>query len=391
MRRLFLFLTLLTVSTLAMAQERRGSADWTPSNQSGCIGGSTCRERRLRVPLDENKSVLAVRFKAHDQVGLKADGALRIKIDGNTVDDYIDIPRKGEVFTIDVEELSGRYLVFEAATNDEVEISDIAVLYSRERRRIPRDRDDRDNGGWDRPGTGGGGGRPSSGGWRAYPRAAGCIGGDECRRNGNRITLALEELPVLGVRFFAKDDIGTRADGKLTVRIDDTQVGWYIDIQRAGKRHELDVDNVVGRKLIIETANDDEVDVSDIEVLYGRAGRGGSGGGPRGRRELTHEGGCIGGDECGGMRARIRIPIDGRPVESLRFYARDDVGTRAGGRLRIRIDDEVVSYSLDIPREGKTFTIDGQHIAGDYLIIEPADDDEVVIKDVRVTFWNGND
>ena len=379
MRRVFLFIVLLTVSAVVTAQERRGNGDWKPSSQSGCIGGSTCRERRLRVEL-EDKPVLAVRFKAHDQVGLKAEGVLRVKIDGNTVNNYLDIPRKGEVFTLDVDELSGRYLVFEAATNDEVEISDIAVLYSRERRRIPRDRD------WDRPSSPN---RPSGGGWRTYPRAAACIGGDECRKNGNRITIALEDAPVLGVRFYAKDDIGRRADGKLSVRIDDTQVGWYIDVQRAGKRHEIDVENVFGQKLIIQTANDDEVDIRDIEVLYGRGGRRG-GGGYGGRREITDEGGCIGGDECGGRGARIRIDLDGRPVESLRFYARDDIGTRAGGELRIRIDDEVLQYALDIPREGKTFTIDGKNMAGDYLIIEPAENDEVVIKDIRVTFWDGD-
>jgi hypothetical protein len=380
MRRVLMLIIILT-GTLASAQERRGSGDWVSSNQSGCIGGSTCPERRLRVEL-QDKPVLAVRFRAHDQIGNKADGALRVKIDGNTVDGHIDIPRKGEVFTIDVEELTGRYLVLEAANDDEVQISDIAVLYSRERRRVPRDPD------WDRPNNGGGWNRPGSGtGWRAYPRAAGCIGGQQCRNNGDRITVALEDAPVLGVRFHAKDDIGTRADGKLTVRIDDTQIGWYIDVQRAGKRHELDVDNVYGRKLILQAANDDEVDIRDIEVLYGRRERrGGGGGGGYGRREITHEGGCIGGSECGGRRARIRIPLDGRPVESLRFYARDDIGTRAGGELLIRIDDEVLNYSLDIPREGKTFTIDGKNIAGDYLIIEPSEDDEVEIKDVRIRF-----
>jgi hypothetical protein len=376
MRRIIIFLTLLMASTLAAAQDRRANGDWKPSTQNGCIGGSTCRERRLRVEL-EDKPVLAVRFTAHDQIGAKAEGVLRVKIDGNTVDDYIDIPRKGQVFNIDVDELTGRYLVFEAATDDEVQISDISVLYSRERRRVPRD-------GGGRPGGG------SGGGWRSYPRAAMCIGGAECRKNGNRITIALEQAPVIGVRFYAKDDIGTRADGKLSVRIDDEQIGWYIDVQRAGKRHEIDVENVYGQKLIIQTANDDEVDVSDIEVLYGRRGRGEGGGGRGGRREITHEGGCIGGDECGGRRARIRIELDGRPVESLRFYARDDVGTRAGGELRIRIDDEVIMYSLDIPREGKTFTIDGKNMAGEYLYIEPAEDDEVVIKDVRVQFWDGD-
>lgn len=383
MRRVIIVLMLLTVSTLAAAQDRRANGDWKPSSQNGCIGGSTCRERRLRVELEDNP-VLAVRFNAHDQIGTKAEGVLRVKIDGNTVDNHIDIPRKGQVFTVDVDELTGRYLVFEAATDDEVQISDISVLYSRERRRIPRD------GEWGRPGGGGGrpGGGSSGGGWRAYPRAGMCIGGAECRKNGNRITIALEQAPVIGVRFYAKDDIGTRADGKLSVRIDDEQIGWYIDVQRAGKRHEIDVDNVYGQKLIIQTANDDEVNVSDIEVLYGRRGRG-EGGGRGGRREISHEGGCIGGDECGGRRARIRIELDGRPVESLRFYARDDIGTRAGGELRIRIDDEVIMYSLDIPREGKTFTIDGKNIAGDYLYIEPAEDDEVVIKDVRVQFWDG--
>src|SRR5688500_19005939 len=154
MRRLIIFLTLLTVSTVAAAQDlRRNNGDWKPSSQNGCIGGSTCRERRLRVEL-EDKPILAVRFIAHDQIGAKAEGVLRVKIDGNTVDEYIDIPRKGQVFTVDVDELSGRYLVFEAATDDEVQVSDISVLYSRERRRIPRE------GGWDRPR---GGSRPGGG------------------------------------------------------------------------------------------------------------------------------------------------------------------------------------------------------------------------------------
>jgi hypothetical protein len=101
---------------------------------------------------------------------------------------------------------------------------------------------------------------------------------------------------------------------------------------------------------------DDEVDIRDIEVLYGRSrGRGGD---RWGQNEITHEGGCIGGSECGGRRARIRI------------------------------DDEILEYSLDIPREGRTFTIDGKGIDGDYLYIEPAEDDEVVVRDIRVRFGN---
>ncbi|HYI08813.1 MAG TPA: hypothetical protein VEK57_07055 [Thermoanaerobaculia bacterium] len=386
MCRLLLTLLLL-IPTFAFAQPgqpRRVGADWTPASEKGCIGGSGCSERRLRVAL-QDRPVVAVRFHAHDQVGNKADGALRVKIDGNTVNGYIDIPRKGEVFTVDVDELRGRYLVLEAVNNDEVEISDIAVLYApRDRdtiRRVPRDPYD------DRPGRGG-----SGSGWRGYPRAATCIGGDECRKNGKRITIALEEAPVLGVRFHAHDSVGQRADGKLTVRIDDTTVGSYIDIQRAGKRHELDVDNVFGSKLVFEAASDDEIDIKDIEVLYGRGRRGGGRGpGSGGRREITDEGACIGGSECGGKRARIRIALRGRPVDQIRFYARDDIGSRAGGELRIRIDDEILQYGLDIPREGKTFTIDGGGTAGDYLYIEPAKDDEVMVKDVRVRLGEDDD
>lgn len=393
MRRVLIALLLTTASLAVSAQEtnmrRGGNNDWSIMNGiSGCIGGSTCPQKSLRVPI-EDRPVVAIRFFAHDQIGTKADGALRVKVDGNVVESYIDIPRKGEVFTIDVDELRGRNVVFEAASNDEVEIRDVAVLYASGAPRRDRDWEDRGRDrdrDWDRGNRGGSG-------WREYPRAAGCIGGNECRQNGNRITIALENAPVLGVRFYAHDAIGQRADGRLAVRIDDKAINSYIDVQRAGKRHELDVDNIYGSKLIIETANDDEVDIKDIEVLYGRRERGGRddrGGSGYGRgryeRELLHEGGCIGGDECGGRRARIRIPIDGRAVESIRLYARDDVGTRAGGRLQISIDDEVLEYSLDIPREGRTFEIDGNNIAGDYLIIEPADNDEVVIRDIRIRF-----
>jgi hypothetical protein len=377
MRHFARLLFLLILSTSAFAQS------WTAVGETTCIGGDGCRERRLRIAL-EDRPVIGVRFTAHDNIGTKAEGSLRVKIDGNTIRGSIDIPRRGQTFTLDVDELRGRSLIFEPATDDEVEVSSIAVLYGQDRGgrddgggRISRDRGE--------PGDS----RRGGDGWRTYPSASACIGGTECAKNGKRITIALEDAPVLGVRFFAHDAIGERADGKLNVRIDDTSIGFYIDIQRNGKRHELDVSNIVGSKLVIETASNDEVDVKDIEVLYGR-GEGGGGGGRRGGswgpREITHEGGCIGGGECGGRSARIRINLDGRPVESLRFYARDDVGERAGGELRIRIDDETLEYALDIPRDGRTFTIDCKNIAGDYLYIEPATNDEVVLKDIRVRF-----
>lgn len=361
MKTRILFLLLL-VPVLASAQTLRRDDQWTRVMLSGCVGGSTCAERRLRVPI-EDRPVIAVRFHAHDDVGQKADGKLRVRVDGTVVRNSIDIPRRGETFTLDVDELLGRDLVFEAASDDEVMIDNVEVLYSREpMRRGPRNRE--------------------GGGWRGYPRESGCIGGDECRKNGTRITIALDPAPVLAVRFRAHDNVGTRADGRLDVRIDDKSVASYVDVARNGKVHKFDVDRVRGSRLVIRTTTDDEVEIADVEVLYARDDR---------RRdpyegETRHEGGCIGGDECGGHRAQIRVPLRDIAVDSIRFYARDDVGTRAGGRLKIQIDDQVLEESLDITREGKTHEIDAKALSGEYLIISPADDDEVVIRDIRIKY-----
>ena len=83
--------------------------------------------------------------------------------------------------------------------------------------------------------------------WRRYAEH-GCIGGEQCRRNGTRITIALDSAPVLGVRFFAHDNIGRRFDGKLNVRIDNHSVASYI----------------------FEPATDDEVVVRRVRVHYER-------------------------------------------------------------------------------------------------------------------------
>jgi len=385
MRRVFIFLLL---ALPIFAQSRRG--EWVTYGEHGCIGGRKCPDRRLRIRLTD-RPVVAVRFWATDNIGETAGGKLHVKIGADTIRSSMDIPRRGETFTIDVENLRGEYLTFEAATNDEVEIRDVAVMYGSG---FERDHDrDRDHN------YGGGGGGGWSGGnregWKTYERAGTCIGGAECRQNGQRITIALDDLPVLGVRFNAHDNVGTRADGKLNVRIDDHNIASYVDVARDGKRHEFDVDHLVGSKLIISTASDDEVVISDIAVLYGR-NEGGSRGSESGgynnnrswgaEREKRDSGGCIGGSECGGSRAKIRIPIHGGSVTSVRFFAHDNVGAKAGGELRVKVDNEILRDYIDIPRDGRTFTIDGHHIAGEWVIIETAADDEVVIKDVRVTY-----
>jgi len=233
--------------------------------------------------------------------------------------------------------------------------------------------------------------------WRRYSDH-GCIGGSECRQNGKRLTIGLELAPVIGVRFFAHDNIGQRADGKLSVRIDGDTIASYVDVQRNGKVHEFDVDRLRGDRLVIEAANDDEVEIRDIEVLYADRGydRGGRdnrdnrdnydrddrGGG----RDSDAEGGCIGGSTCGGRRARITVPLRDRKVRSISFRAHDNVGNRAMGELRIRIDDWIIEDNLDIERNGRDYDLDGHGRRGRLLIIEPSSDDEVVIGDIRVRY-----
>ena len=229
--------------------------------------------------------------------------------------------------------------------------------------------------------------------WRRYTEH-GCIGGSLCRQNGRRITIALDDAPVVGVRFFADDNIGRTHNGKLSIKIDDHFIATYVDIHREGRVHEFDVDRLRGDRLVIETATDDEVEVRDIEVLYAPRAvdrydrdRGyDSERHDRWDREYGEEGGCIGGDECGGRRTRIRIPLRDQRVRSIGFFAHDDVGHRFEGKLRIRIDDEIIADYLDVPRHGRDFSFDAHGRRGRYLVIEPAADDEVVVRDIRVRY-----
>ena len=232
--------------------------------------------------------------------------------------------------------------------------------------------------------------------WRRYSER-GCIGGQQCRQNGRRITVALENLPVIGVRFFAHDNIGQRADGKLNVKIDNHSIASYVDVQRNGRVHEFTVDRVYGERLVIETANDDEVEVRDIEVLYGNDDRRGRDYdrrdddrrdrdyGRRGDREYGEEGGCIGGDECG-RHARIRVALRDQRIRSITFFADDNVGRRHNGKLRVTIDGATLRDYLDVRQDGRDYDIDGHGMRGRWLVFEPASDDEVVIRRIRVHY-----
>jgi hypothetical protein len=105
-------------------------------DEGGCLGGAKCGENgwQLRIRL-EDSPVTGVRFYTHDNVGDHSRGHLRVKIDGDVIDDDIDVPKDGDTYEYDVDRVQGRYLIFEAFAHDEVVVEDIEVQYGRRHRR----------------------------------------------------------------------------------------------------------------------------------------------------------------------------------------------------------------------------------------------------------------
>lgn len=379
-RRTLAVLALL-VPTLASAQSALKYPD-----AEGCIGGERCggSEASIRIAL-EKRPVVSIRFVADDDIGSSANGKLRVRIDQRVIERALDIPREGSRFTLDVDRYAGAYLYFEPASADEINVSGIDVVYG-----------SATPGGSSGGATSGSAGGPptfspagptSSDGWIDASKYDACIGGERCSKGSIRIPL--DARPVIGIRFRAHDDVGSRSEGKLQVRIDDTVVATNVDVKRDGKLHEFPVNGISGKELRIEATTKDEVVVEKLEI---RLGQGlsvtpvpgwGSGGVPE-PVEVT--GGCIGGRECGGNLNVLRIPLKRRSVMSVQFFAHDNVGDRSGGKLRVRIDETVLETSLDILKEGREYTLDARNIRGRELVFEPVANDEVKIERIVVTY-----
>lgn len=255
-------------------------------------------------------------------------------------------------------------------------------------------------------------------GWVRYEQEGGCIGGDRCERNGERLRVPLYDDAVYGVRFHAHDDVGSRSRGHLRVLIDARVIAYDIDVAKSGEVYEVAVQGMHGRYLEFEALYNDEVVVADIEVWYGRGyrppgdhpgggygrpghddhpgyddrpGYGSSGPGSPGWdnswRRYRQEG-CIGGVRCDELQS-LRVPLESAPVTAIRFYAHDDVGDRSDGFLRVRIDDAILEYRLDIAKRGDTYEIPVRGLRGRTLIFETATDDEVVVRDIAVRYQAG--
>jgi len=371
---------ILVLPTLAFAQGEKRYPD-----AEGCIGGERCgADQSIRVVL-EKRPVVSIRFNADDDIGSSANGKLRVRIDQKVIERALDVPREGQRFTLDVDRVAGSYLYIETASNDEVNVTDVEVIYGNAA--------SGPSSGGVPSGTMGGVSSGSSGAdkWVDFSKYDACIGGEECSKG--KIRVPLDGRPITGIRFNAHDDVGSRSGGKFELRVDGQVIATNVDVKRSGKLHEFQVDHLAGRELRIEPLAKDEIVVEKLEIRFGsraqlvhrtpdRGGDGGSGG--PGAPQVT--GGCIGGKECGGRSSSIRIPLEERPLATLRFFAHDDVGDRSGGKLRIRVDDQILEPSLDILKSGREYTIDLRRLRGRELLFEPAADDEVKVERVEVTY-----
>jgi hypothetical protein len=219
--------------------------------------------------------------------------------------------------------------------------------------------------------------------WERYEEEGGCIGGSRCGDQGDAIRIPLEDAPVLGIRFHARDDVGDTRGGHLRIRIDKATVVPDVDVADAGELYEFPLDGRRGRFLLIETRTDDEAVVEDIEIRYAGLKA------PRERREwkpYPESSGCIGGERCGDQGRAIHLPLEDASVWGVRFLAHDNVGPRTRGHLRVRIDRRTLARDIDVPRAGEVYTLQVEGVRGHALVFEAIGNDEVVVQDIEVQY-----
>lgn len=264
-----LCLAALSLAGPAAAQPNRYERDRDGRYETGgCIGGSRCGGSRseIRIPL-EGGAVREVRFRAHDNVGDHSRGHLRVRIDDRILERDIDVAKDGAWYEVDGRNTRGRYLIFEAVTDDEVVVEQIDVDYGRGYAGRRNDRWNNGPGHWGR-----GNGRGHDRDWESYPQARGCIGGAKCGRQ-QEIRVRLDDRPIEAIRIRAHDNVGDVSRGRLRVEVDGRVIEDSIDVAKDGDTYEIDGRNLRGRTLTINSFAHDEVVVERVEVLYRGNGR----------------------------------------------------------------------------------------------------------------------
>ena len=183
---------LLPVSLLAFqAAVLPAQSWWSGPERGGCFGGRECaRQGYLEIRL-ESAPVLAVRFFAHDDVGGRTDGRLRVRIDDRVLERDMPVERAGRSYLLDGGRHRGRFLIFEALTDDEIVVDDVEIEYAERRGSASGpDRDDVEAD-W----------QDGGGGWSRYRMRDTCIGGARCSER--RLEIRLLDEPIRAVRLFA--------------------------------------------------------------------------------------------------------------------------------------------------------------------------------------------
>jgi hypothetical protein len=101
-----------------------------------CIGGRKCPGYRrtpinsFTIDLEDVVEIKRIRFFSHDRVGRSRNGKVNVYVDDRRVAQELDIRTWGSKHTLKLDSITGRYITFEAATNDEAVIQEISVDYS---------------------------------------------------------------------------------------------------------------------------------------------------------------------------------------------------------------------------------------------------------------------
>ena len=98
--------------------------------------------------------------------------------------------------------------------------------------------------------------------------------------------------------------------------------------------------------------------------------------------------GCIGGAKCGRYE-EIRVRLQDRPVEAIRFRAHDNIGDVSRGHLRVEIDGRQIERDIDVAKNGDYYEIDGRGLRGRTLAINSFAHDEVEVDQVEVLYRGG--
>ncbi|MBX7232271.1 MAG: hypothetical protein K1X29_09325 [Bdellovibrionales bacterium] len=114
-------------------------------------------------------------------------------------------------------------------------------------------------------------------------------------------------------------------------------------------------------------------------------GRGPGGHEDRYNMEDTFSGGCLGGSICRNRYLVINLPRQ-RAIQSVEFYARDNIGNRHEAVVNLYLDNRLIASNIDIKKAGSTHYFSGNNRYAYSIRFEAVVDDESQIEWVTVTY-----